>query len=478
MKLTKENVAEVIKESQLLLEEDKSISPAVRGVMSLLMIFIVMMFDRLNLNSQNSSIPPASDPNRKKQGQSGRSNKKPGGQHGHIGKKLNKVTDPDEVKVIEWDRSALPKGNYTEAGYESRQVFDFKVLTHVTEYRAQVLKDSQGKRHVAPFPDHIKAATQYGPHVKASAVYMSQFQLLPYGRIRDYFSDQLGLPISQGTLFNFNKEAYRRLEKFEEMAKLKLINSRCIHVDETGVNLDGKRIWLHTACNQLWTQFSAHKRRGREGMDAAGILQEFKQVMVHDFWKPYYTYECQHALCHAHLQRELTWSAEEDGQTWAKQMKDLLSTTHQQVIKAGGMLGDLKQQQLQVSYQQILKEAQIECHCANRPPGQKKRGRIKQSKSRNLLERFMKHPSDILRFTRDRHVPFTNNQGENDLRMTKVQQKISGCFRSEEGVNIFCRVRGYLNTCRKHELNMLESLENIFKGELPEFKGPDPDPGE
>ena len=469
MELNHENVKTVIKDAKILLDKEQNISPALLSVIQILLMFVEAMLIRFSLTSRNSSKSPSSDPNREKTSTRKASERKPGGQPGRVGKNLKQVEDPDEVKIIELDRSTLPKGEYRNAGYETRQVFDFKVTTHVTEYRAQVLMDSQGKKYVASFPEHVKSSTQYGSKVKSTAVYMSQYQMVPYGRINDYFSDQLGLPVSQGSVFNFNQEAYQALDKFENLAKSNLIESSCIHVDETGINLNGKKIWLHTACNDLWTHFSAHVKRGTIAMDVAGILPKFKGVMVHDLWKPYYTYDCQHALCNAHLLRDLTWSREEDDQAWAGDMSKLLISLNKQMKEAGGTLTTQQRQEALSTYENILARAEKECPPPELPPGKKKRGRIKKSKSRNLLERFLTYKDDILRFTENINVPFTNNLGENDLRMTKVQQKISGCFRSEEGAKIFCRIRGYLNTCRKHNLNMTESLEKLFHGQLPDF---------
>jgi transposase len=469
MKLNNDNIKETIESAKSLLAKEKNISPALRTVFQLLLVFMQAMLERFNLNSKNSSKPPSSDPNRKKQTKRNKTNKKPGGQPGRIGKQLKPVSDPDKVELLKVDKRTLPRDSYTEAGFEARQVVDFEVSICVTEYRAQVLIGTDGKRYVATFPAHVRRPIQYGPKAKASAVYMSQFQLTPYARIVDYFSEQVGLNVSQGSLFNFNKEAYVALESFEEIAKLKLIGSTRVNADETGVNINGKRLWLHTACNDKWTHFYPHAKRGSEAMNAIGILPNFTGVLCHDHWKPYYQYACKHALCNAHHLRELEWVAIEDKQAWASEMKDFLLRLNQQVDEAGGKLNEKQQVECRKTYKELLAKAQIECPPPDTPDKKKKRGRPKKSKSRNLLERFINFEDDVLRFTEDVDVPFTNNQGENDLRMTKVQQKISGCFRSEEGARIFCRVRAYLITCRKHSVGATEALETLFKGKLPDF---------
>ena len=204
-------------------------------------------------------------------------------------------------------------------------------------------------------------------------------------------------------------------------------------------------------------------------MNAIGILPKFKGVLCHDHWKAYYQYDCLHALCNAHHLRELEWSAIEDKQRWAKNIKNFLIKLSEKVNVAGGALDEKRSNYYHKRYCFLLKETEKECPPPEmkRKPGQ--RGRIKRSKSRNLLERLIKFQDDVLRFIENKDVPFTNNQGENDLRMAKVQQKISGCFRSEEGAFIFCRVRAYLISCRNHGVGATEALEKLFKGKLPDF---------
>jgi len=451
-----------------LLEQEKDLSPALRAAVEMLLLVVAVLFDSNRLNSRNSSKPPSSDLNRKKTSRK-ESDKSSGGQKGHIGKTLEKIKEPDETRVIEVDRRKLPKGRYREIGFETRQVFDIDILRYVIEYQAQVLEDETGKRFVAPFPKGVTKAAQYGESFKAHAVYLSQYQLLPYGRLREYFVDQLGIPVSEGTLYNFNREAFEHLAGFEEVSKAQLGQSEVIHADETGINIKGAKYWLHCASNNGWTHFSAHKKRGKEAMDEAGILPQFKGVLCHDHWKSYYRYDCTHALCNAHHQRELTRAIEHDQQVWAEEMKNLLNKINQSVKDSGGVLKQAEQRGYRKSYRRLLEKAEIECPPPIPPPGRKKRGRLKRSKSRNLLERLIKYEDDVLRFMMNQSVPFTNNLSERDIRMTKVHQKISGCFRSVDGARMFCRIRGYLSTCRKHGLSASNALTQMFKGNLPDL---------
>jgi transposase len=300
---------------------------------------------------------------------------------------------------------------------------------------------------------------------------MSQFQLVPYNRIQDYFKDQIQVPISEGSIFNFNKEAYHLLAEFEEQAKSKLRQSKMAHADETGINIGGKRHWLHGISNELWTVYYPHVNRGTDAMNEMGILPKFAGILCHDHWKPYYKYDCTHALCNAHHLRELTRAWEQDNQKWAIKMKELLEKINKKVINSGGLPEIMESKKYRQEYRDLIKKAEIECPEPDRPKKKGKRGRIKKSKSRNLLERLRDFEDDVLRFMDVDYVPFSNNLAENDIRMTKVQQKISGCFRSIEGAKIFCRVRGYLSTCRKHGISPTEALRSLFDGKRPEALG-------
>ena len=469
MTIGKINVEQTIAKANDLLQKEKNITPALKSVIEVLLLLVTLFLQREGLNSRNSSKSPSDDKNRKRGSNKPKSKRKPGGQKGRKGVQLKPTTNPDRIEILKLDKRKLPRDTYKEIGYDKRQVIDIETNVIVTEYQAQILENSNGKRYTANFPFHVTRPIQYGPKTKASSVYMSQFQLIPYARIEDYFADQMSLSISVGSVFNFNKEAYEALNCFEETAKQKLINSPVINVDETGININGKRVWLHTACNNEWTHFYPHKRRGSEAMEEIGILSKFKGVLCHDHWKAYYKYTCLHSLCNAHHLRELEWSAIEDNQKWAIKLKEFLKKLNQETDKSGGKLTAKQSVYYRKRYKELLLDAEKECPLPKIKRKLGQRGRLKKSKSRNLLERLIKYQNDVLRFIDDIDVPFTNNQGENDLRMTKVQQKISGCFRSEEGAFIFCRIRAYLITCRKHGVGSTEALELLFKGKLPEF---------
>jgi transposase len=468
MKIEAIDIQTTIENAKAIIREDKQLSASTRSIVEILIVVITLLANRLNLDSTNSSKPPSGDPNRKKRTRA-KSDKKAGGQKGHVGTTLKKIDNPDKIKKIKVDQRKLPRADYHHVGFEKRQVFDIDISRIVTEYQAEIVEDEKGNRFVAPFPSGVTKAAQYGNGIKAHAVYMSQFQLLPYNRIQDYFADQLQIPISEGSIFNFNKEAFGLLAEYEILAKNELAQSQMAHADETGINIGGKRHWLHGLSNDQWTYYHPHEKRGTDAMDDIGILPRFKGMLCHDHWKPYFQYDCTHCLCNAHHLRELQRAWEQDGQNWAKEMQNLLEKINRKVTDAGGALKPEKSKYYQKKYRELLVKAEIECPEPIKPKEKGKRGRIKRSKSRNLLERLKSFENEVLRFMDFCHVPFTNNLGENDIRMTKVQQKISGCFRSMEGAMIFCRVRGYLSTCRKQEISSTQALCLLFNGKLPNF---------
>jgi len=471
MKLDNINISELVENTKIQLKEDTTLAPSLKVSLELILMVILMLTERLGLHSKNSSIPPSEDPNRKKKPpQNG--DKPAGGQKGHKGITLTQTDSPDEVKTLFVERDKLPQGNYHEIGFIKRQVVDIDISKIITEYRAQIIENERGKQFIADFPDGVNNHIQYGSSIKAHAVYLSQYQLLPYNRIEEYFNDQLDIPISAGSLFNFNKQAFDLVTSSGAQAAIKRAlrtSMSTLHVDETGINIDGKRCWLHGASDLRWTYFFPHKKRGKEAMDDADILAHFQGILCHDHWKPYYHYtDCEHALCNAHHLRELERAWEHDDMQWAKAMQGLLTNINKAQIDNGFIVDKARQADYRLEYQKILADGDIECP----PPDEKtrkqgQRGRLKRTKSRALLERLRNFEDDTLRFMAREDIPFTNNQGERDIRMTKVHQKISGCFRSEQGAEMFCLIRSYLSTCRKQNISASEALNLLFKNQLP-----------
>ncbi len=476
MKVDNIDVQNSIESAKKQIKEDKTLSPGMRSTVELLILIITLLVNRLGINSSNSSKAPSQDPNRDKKKRKTRKDKgkkrKPGAQPGHKGVTLKKSQHPDKVENIEIDLRTIPAGNYKDVGYDSRQVFDIEIKMHVTEYRAQILEDkSTGKQFVATFPNDVTKAVQYGNEVRAQAVYMSIFQMIPLARILDYFKQQAGLAVSKGSISNFKKVACQKLEdmKFKAWVSAKLSISEVCNGDETGINVNGQRIWLHSLSNDKYVLYHPDLKRGKEAMDRMGILQNFRGVLCHDHWKPYYKYkDCTHSLCNAHHLRELTRAHEQDDQSWALNMYNLLNEINDFMLESDSdVLSNKKVKAYQKRYRTILTKGKTECPLPKKVEG--KKGRIKKSKARNLLERLIDYEDDALRFMKEALVPFTNNQGENDLRMTKVQQKISGCFRSIDAAEEFCLLRSYIVTARKNGMGASEALRILFRGEIPGF---------
>lgn len=433
-------------------------------VISSLLDVLSIVSNSLGLNSSNSSKPPSSDPNRVRRSRTTKGKRrKPGGQKGHSGSRLKPVENPTVIEELFIDRRTLPAGKWESAGFDKRQVFDIEVSFSVTEYQAEILKNEIGQMFVAEFPVGVTEAAQYGIGVKATSVYLSQYQLIPQARVQDLFKTQYGLPIAKGSVNNFNILAARTLDDwgFKEWLRGKLLVSSILHADETGTNINGTRFWVHCLCNETLTYFHVDPKRGQDAMENMGVLGNFNGQLVHDHWKPYFLYLCTHVLCNAHHLRELERAIDQDLQKWAKKMKKLLEEINIQVNKAGGKLSNKKIKQFQKLYRQILKAADKEC-----PENKTQRA---QTKSRNLIERLVAFEEETLRFMVDEQTPFTNNQGERDLRMNKVQQKISGCFRTLRGAEDFCLIRSYLSTCRKQGVHPMEALHALFTGAKPNF---------
>ena len=468
MKINGIDIQKTITDLKEQLSVDTMITPSLKATINVLLVIVSMLCNRLGLNSKNSNKPPSSDPNRTKK-KLPKGKNKPGGQKGYNGTTLEQRENPDIINEILIDPNTLPPGEYTRYGIKKRQVFDLEFKVIVTEYQAEIVINEQGQKFTASFPEGVTQPVQYGVGVKAHAIYLSQHQLLPYERIREYFTDQLSLPISSGTLYNFNIEAYECLQKTKalDIIKQQLKQEPVLHADETGINVNKKGNWLHVTCSAKWSYFYSHDKRGKETIDEAGVLPDYQGILVHDHWKPYFHYPCQHALCHAHHLRELEYASEHEKQSWAKQIKMFLQEVHNEVNLSGGRLGYARIKARLKEYNQLIAQAEKECPAPVRPPG--KKGRMKKSKSRNLLERLRNFKQEILRFMINPAVPFTNNQGERDIRMTKVHQKVSGCFRSETGARIFCAIRSYISSCRKQNISASVALGLLLSSHLPDI---------
>jgi len=427
--------------------------------------------DRLAKDSHNSSKPPASDSNKKSRSQRQPSGKKSGAQPGHEGSTLRMAEKADKI-VVHKAAKCNGCGHCLESEpvreYVCRQVFDLpEIKLEVTEHRIEVKECSKcGHSNEGEFPSTVTNVAQYGEGVKSLSVYLMNYQMIPYHRTREMLEDLLGQSIAEGTLYNALEECALRLLESEKRIKAGVEESEVGHFDETGFYIEGKRVWLHVASTQKLTYYAHHEKRGRKALDAIGILPVYEGTAVHDGYKSYAGYLCDHALCNAHHLRELIFLQERHAQVWAANMKSLLLDVKQAVdaakLSEASKLSDAQIENFQSRYQTILDEGFAQDLASAAVSSDS--GRRRQSKAKNLLDRLSLHRKEVLAFMYDFKIPFDNNLAERDLRMMKVQQKISGCFRSTTGATIFCRIRGYISTLRKQGHNVLSALKSVFAG--------------
>lgn len=433
---------------------------------------------QLDKNSRNSSKPPSSDGLSKPDPKNLRSpsTKNSGGQQGHKGHSLKAVSTPDIIEshfVKQCEMCAASLGSEPAEGYEERQVFDIPLpRIEVTGHRAEKKRCACGHITTATFPPEVNASVQYGARIKAAAVYLNQYQLIPYARVEESLESLYGVSLCEGTLFNSNQAVYEVLEETEEQIKSALKKQPVLHVDESGIRIEGSLHWLHSASTDELTYYEHHKKRGQIAMDAIDILPNYQGILVHDHLKAYLRYtDCLHSLCNAHHLRELIFLLEKNQLEWAGEMVRLLVLINRSVDRAKNRkqssLPPKLQQFFKHRYDAIIKRGMDHDLIIQSisPPSSKlkKRGRPKQSKAKNLLDRLENYKPETLRFMTDFRVPFDNNQAERDIRMCKLKQKISGTFRSQQGGRMFFRIRSYLSSARKQGYNMLTALTLCFQ---------------
>ena len=473
-----QNLRECVLESIRAIENQQKHVKELEGVIVAQQERIKTLEGQIAKDSHNSSLPPSSDrfvraPKSLRQ----KSGKKAGGQSGHRGHHLRQVEMPDQVLIhpvmyceycqhdLRTQPAELP---------ERRQVIDLPVKRlWVTEHRVEE-KQCPVCYHLtrASFPAGVKAPTQYGTSIQTLATYLVEGQTLPYARASQLLQELLGVQLQASSITTFVKTCHQQLAEVETSLKAALVKAKVVHQDETGLRVGKEGWWAHVCSTDRLTHYAAHPSRGRAGLDAIGIAPLFRGTSVHDGLQSYEGYSFTQALCNMHHLRELTFVEEELKQTWAREMKELLLAMKVEVERAKSE----GKPELEIPvlarflcrYDELLREGYL----ANPPPpppkkseqGKRTPGRAKQSPARNLLDRFSQKKQAVLRFLHDFAVPFDNNQAERDLRMIKVQQKVSGCFRTEEGVAMFCCIRSYLLTLRKQGIELLAALEQTLSG--------------
>jgi transposase len=455
-------------------------------VISLLAARVQALEDQLAKNSRNSGKPPSSDGLKKgpqPRSLRQRSGKKSGAQPGHEGHRLELVAQPDKVeryRVKQCAHCQLFLADQPAEGVEQRQVFDLPPLRLVvTEHQAEVKTCPRcGETTQAEFPLEVTQLAQYGPGFKALLVYLNQQQFIPLERVSEFCEEVFHQPVGEGTIVSANAQVAAQVEPVNDQVQQYLIETEeTVHFDESGLRVVQKLQWVHSASTERVTCYHIDPKRGQAGIGRAGILPHRTGPSMHDDWPPYYSYgEARHAACNSHHLRELLFLEERYPQAWAPAMSQLLLEIKKSVAEAKTQgLTALSPAQIttfEARYEALIEQGLQLNPVPDKPPGQ--RGKVKQPPPKNLLDRLKNHQPAVLAFMYDFKVPFDNNQAERDIRMVKLKQKISGCFRSEEGAKVFCLIRGYLSTAQKNGVGALEALRLALTGSpfVPDFFPP------
>lgn len=438
---------------------------------------VTKLEEQISKDSRNSHKPPSSDGLKKRPPKPKRirddRKKAAGGQKGHKGSTLTLSEHPSET-IHYASESCVGCGeslrDVTGKVIERRQVIDIpEPQVIVTEHQALSKRCPCCEQvNVGVLPEELKGWVQYGAKLRALVNYLMVYQLLPYQRTKELLSTLYQLSISTGTLHRMLQDGYELLATAESQIQTAVKEAEVIHVDETGHRVGAKTRWLHVASTKRLTFYYTHKARGQEAHREGAILPTFKGTAVHDFYRSYLSYECRHALCNAHLLRDLQGVVDrDDSQLWARRLSQFLVISYRLVQKAQQQGETALPESLLIRLEALYDNIVARAHALNpKPPPSSKRGRTKQTKTRNLIDRLLHYKQDILCFIFDFKVPFDNNLAERDLRMVKVQQKISHCFRSETGAAIFCRIRGYISTLLKQEYDLFPILTRVFQGDV------------
>jgi transposase len=437
------------------------------GQISILTARVAELEARLKTNSGNSGLPPSSDgpgvPKAKSLRES--SGLAAWGQPEHEGRGLKLEREPD--KTVEHRAEACGKCGAGVGGMEgscakTSNVIDIEIAVKIVRHE-QIATECPicGAVNLGEMPGEAKHEMAYGSGLRSLVVLMSNYCCVGMKKISGMLRDVFGVPISTGTVSNMNAGFAEMSEPIVAEVKAQVLESPVIHADETGMSVNGEKWWLHNASTDKLTYITAHRKRGAEGMEANGVLPDYVGVVVHDFWAPYFKYDAStHAMCCAHLLREQRWVDENTDQKWAGEMATLLSKMKlvREECQQNGQnaIPDHFAGQFAQRYAETLMLGDTET-----PYNYDSR---KQTKARNLLERFIDYKDEITLFARDFLVPFTNNQAERDIRNAKVKQKVSGAFRSDHGIENFATISSVIGTAAKHGLSVFNTIKHIISG--------------
>lgn len=427
---------------------------------------------QLKANSRTSSRPPSSDGLKKAPAFPRKKGGKKGGQSGHKGKTLEMVAPSaaDRLVVHPVAEQKCSCGQSLEStvpsiSLERRQVFDLPPkLLQIEEHRLEVKHcPCCGEQHTGSFPSGVPAPVQYGDRVHALVSLLNVEQSMPVGRIGELFASLTGYELNENTVSTSLQRMYGKLADDESVIKEQALSSPVAHADESGARVAGKLHWAHNFVCGLFTYLFVHEKRGAQALySGQSIAQNYTGTLVHDCWASYFRLpNARHALCGAHLLRELRGLSENHGRKWAEKMHSLLMYAYEFSSGGSSVLPAKKYKTVLSRYRQIIKEANRE----EPPPEPRPKGRPKKTKGRNLLERLERYEEEVLRFTREHEVPFTNNLAERDIRPLKTKLKVSGCFRTLQGARHYARIKSFCSTAKKHGLSAYEELLNAWRGE-------------
>lgn len=426
---------------------------------------------RLGMNSSNSSLPPSSDKFVKKKERNRslrkKSGKASGGQIGHKGFTLEKVNNPDFVVELPHDicpHCAASLKDIKTDEIKTRQVFDIpEIKINVTEYQAHLkICPHCRKKSISQFPENVTHSAQYGPNIKGLILNLNVYHCLPYRRITELLIDVFNLKISEGTIANTLIKAHSALEKTDNFFKEQLAKAKIAHADETGTKVNGINRWIHSFSNDKFTVLTSHRSRGKKAIIEAGILPNFHGILTHDCWYAYDSFDITHAICCAHLLRELNYLEEKTELSFPTKVKNTLLSL-KDMIDAGKEIDEKAELNAYLEYvcavEKGYEEEKRHFPFDNTKSG---KGRVKRSKAFNLLERLSRYEDVLTFFTERNSSLFTNNAAEREIRNVKIKSKVQGAFRSNLGSEIYCRVRGYIATMKKNGQNQYEALKSIF----------------